>query len=246
MVARVDWHYWNTFLEDLDNAKDALDARNVIWFRGVTSEDHRLVPSLLRIAGAVDKERQLFERFEQLWRGLHLGAPAPSSDWDVLYEMQHYSVPTRLLDWTETLGIAVFFATLQRTNSDSFVYVLNPLKLNKLIGKNDLIGEWDRESFGYRKVFWEGQPFKPTTPIAINPLHSNPRLAAQRGRFTVHGVDQRPLEETCEGCVKRVKLRAEAKPAAKAFLRMAGIDEVEVFPDMAGAARFLTNMVGLD
>ena len=242
----TDWHYWNKFLEDVGIARNELGNPDVLWYRGVVSEDHRLVPSLLRLEGGLDKERQLFERFEQIWRGLHSGSPIPKSDWDLLYEMQHYSVPTRLLDWTETLGIAVFFSVLQKTKSDSFIYVLNPLMLNSLSGKNDLIGEWDRETFSYRNVFWKGEPFKPTTPIAINPLHSNPRLAAQRGRFTVHGVDVRPLEETCGNCVRKVRLSRDAKAAATEFLVMAGIDELEVFPDIAGAARFLTNMVGLN
>jgi hypothetical protein len=32
------------------------------------------------------------------------------SSWEALSEMQHYRIPTRLLDWTETLAVALFFA----------------------------------------------------------------------------------------------------------------------------------------
>ncbi|HEX8573309.1 MAG TPA: FRG domain-containing protein [Allosphingosinicella sp.] len=244
-MPKIDWHYWSKFLEELEQAKEELNASKTAWYRGVVSEDHLLVPSLLRIPGGLKKEQHLFERFAQIWRALNSSARSEFTDWDLLFEMQHYSVPTRLLDWTETLGVAVFFATLERNDKDSFIYVLNPIALNQLVGKDDLIGQWDRERFGYRNVFWRGDPFKPQNPIAINPLHSNPRLAAQRGRFTVHGVDIGPLEVSCGSCVRKIRLSKDAKPAAAEFLRMAGIDELDVFPDVAGAARFLMNMVGL-
>ncbi|MBV8970101.1 MAG: FRG domain-containing protein [Verrucomicrobia bacterium] len=31
-------------------------------------------------------------------------------DWDILFAMQQYRTPTRLLDWTEGLGVALYFA----------------------------------------------------------------------------------------------------------------------------------------
>jgi hypothetical protein len=34
-----------------------------------------------------------------------------NNDWHTLVNMQHYGIPTRLLDWTSVLGVAVFFAT---------------------------------------------------------------------------------------------------------------------------------------
>jgi FRG domain len=58
------------------------------------------------------------------------------NDWDVLFAMQHYGTPARLLDWTEVLGVAVYFATLgvDEANPDGgpppCVWVLNPYALN--------------------------------------------------------------------------------------------------------------------
>lgn len=47
--------------------------------------------------------------------------------------MQHYYIPTRLLDWSENLEIATYFAIYNHTNNkDISIYVLNPLELNKL------------------------------------------------------------------------------------------------------------------
>ncbi len=34
-----------------------------------------------------------------------------NSSWETLAAMQHYGAPTRLLDWTDTLAVAVYFAT---------------------------------------------------------------------------------------------------------------------------------------
>jgi hypothetical protein len=49
-------------------------------------------------------ERDAFTEFNFRWR------ETIGSSWEVLTRMQHYKVPTRLLDWTESLGMALLFA----------------------------------------------------------------------------------------------------------------------------------------
>lgn len=245
-MKRVDWHYWTQFLSDIASAHDEIGSPEIVWYRGVSSSAHTLRPSLLRYGNGSAKERDLYERFVQLANGSDFGQVRELDDWDTLFQMQHFGVPTRLLDWSEVFGIAVFFATLpSKDPPDSFVYLLNPRLLNERAGKDRLLDTFDREEFAYRPVFWDGKPFKPTNPLAINPAHSNPRLAAQTGRFTIHGVDQRALEEIAPDCVRKIKISRDAFPAAKEFLRMAGINEIRVFPDVGGAASFLKNLVGL-
>jgi FRG domain len=245
-MARVDWYHWTQFLSGIAVAYEEIGSPEIVWYRGVTSGSHTLRPSLLRYGNGAEKERDLFERFTQIARGSEFGLGGGADEWDVLFQMQHFGVPTRLLDWSEVFGIAIFFATLSpRDTSDSFVYVLNARRLNERAGKSTLLDDFDRQEFRYRSVFWEGKPFKPSSPLAINPLHSNPRLAAQIGRFTVHGVDLRALEEIAPDSVRRVRLSRDAFPAAYEFLRLAGINELKVFPDVGGAASFLKKLVGL-
>lgn len=245
-MRRVDWHYWNNFVSGVADAIDAIGAPELVWYRGVTSQGHTLRPSLLRHSNGLDKERELFDRFAQIARGSDFGLGGGADEWDTLFQMQHFGVPTRLLDWSEVFGMAVFFATLVPAHSsDSYIYVLNPRKLNEKAGKATLLDDFDRQELKYRSIFWDGKPFKPATPLAIDPVHSNPRLAAQTGRFTVHGVDTRTIEEIAPECVQRVKLDRDAFPAAQEFLKMAGINELRVFPDVGGAATFLKNLVGL-
>jgi hypothetical protein len=52
----------------------------------------------------------LVMRFRQ--RTIPLHSRDLSDEWDALFFMQHYGVPTRLLDWTENPFIAFYFAVM--------------------------------------------------------------------------------------------------------------------------------------
>lgn len=44
---------------------------------------------------------------------------------DMLIKMQHYGVPTRLLDLTKNLLIALYFACVSEPNKDGVVYAIS-------------------------------------------------------------------------------------------------------------------------
>src|ERR1700689_3191158 len=87
---------------------------NSLWFRGCGKRNHQLMPSLYRHKtiktkeGIEKLERPLMTRFRQ--RSIPLHNRPLTDDWDTLFFMQHYGVPTRLLDWTENPFIAFYFA----------------------------------------------------------------------------------------------------------------------------------------
>ena len=81
-----------------------------IWFRGHSRRSYKLLPGLCRddARDAGYEEEDLLERFKVL-AAIHLD-PRPGSEWEWYFVAQHYGLPTRLLDWTESALSAAFFA----------------------------------------------------------------------------------------------------------------------------------------
>lgn len=114
---------------------------------GCGKSSYELLPGLYRhrdhkkTEDFVTLEEQLSVRFRQ--RSLPLVPRQLGDEWDLLFFLQHYGVPTRLLDWTENPFIGFFFAvtsgefkTRQRRGragertltfkTDAAVWVLDP------------------------------------------------------------------------------------------------------------------------
>jgi hypothetical protein len=229
---------WDAVLSEIRQVRAAAKT-DTLWYRGHWSSSYTLLPSLLRSSAALQKEQILFQKYVQA--AAHLGR-SRASDWESLFDMQHYGIPTRLLDWTETLGVAVFFA-LGTQPSEGAIYILDPRKLNERSTGMPEPKRINDEHFKYRSVYWKKEPFAARLPIAIEPPFQNDRMFAQRGMFTIHGEDIRPLDEQYPECVARILLPVSARKGAKEFLHFASLNELSIFPDMVGVAAHIRNMI---
>ncbi len=226
---------WNQFLEDVFRARQELNDSPGLLYRGQAVATWPLLPSLCRFEGGMEKERALFSEFERSAKQI-MGRRG--DDWELLFDMQHHGIPTRLLDWSEALGIAVAFAVLDglRGGEDAAVFVLDPHGLNLTSGLSDPTRVLSDDSFTYKSVYWENRPFAAIHPIAISPPFLCDRMYAQRGTFTVQGSDPRPLEEQCPEAVRKVTLPVTAGAGAREFMEHANLNKLTMFPDIVGIA----------
>jgi hypothetical protein len=134
---------------------------------------------------------------------------------------QHFGVPTRLLDWSDSPYIASFFAF-----SDAVAMSMNSKRV-AVWALRKSAPVWNAEA-GVGLVALQGS--------------GNDRLRQQLGCFTLNRTPYRTLEEyvaadsdEMEMLVKAVIPTAEAQ-AALADLDAMGINHVTTFPEIAGCA----------
>lgn len=230
---------WDAFLVEVREARESLENPDHVWYRGQSRAHYSLIPSLLRHPAGVTKEQALFNDYER--SASHLQA-ARENDWELLIDMQHYGIPTRLMDWTDVLGIALAFALFdsKEDEEDSALFILCPLKLNAKSGIKDIKRVPHAKNFGYRSIYWHNDPMSAAFPIAVDCRLQNPRILAQQGNFVIHGSDLAPLDKIAPECVKKIHLPPSLKPAIREFLEYANLHPFSIYPDIGGMARFIT------
>jgi hypothetical protein len=250
---------WNDIVQVVTQARQILKARDdeEVFFRGQSDMRFELLPTLQRRAlehGWTDnqmlaKEDAFFWEFQARAHDLHA---LPFDDWDYLFAMRHHGVPTRLLDWTEAFGVALYFA-VKSSAADSrpanpCIWVLNPYSLNEQ-------SEWGRDLVAPRYLGWDAeeetfysygdliveQLIDWEWPVAIYPMQRLARMRAQRGWFTIHGSDRRPIEKIVPGSVVRIDFDGRSIQDARDLLDLLGLDRFAIFTDLDSLADSVTS-----
>lgn len=189
-------------------------------FRGVASVRFLLVPSIGRRRGDVAYDnRYEMEVFHQFKREALPFLPArPQSDWEWLALAQHHGVPTRLLDWSESPFVSLFFAVWANDEDDAGLYIVRR-------PEGELAGSC---------------PFSQSQEAFFYPGYVTPRLVSQRGVFTVHPDPSRPYRP--DG-MTQIVLGHEVKADFRRKLDAIGVHHGAIYADIDGLCRRLVTVL---
>lgn len=227
------------FLELLTST---LGSDGMYWFRGHADLGWKLAPSALRYATQDERERALalLTEFKRVAEIKQTRPPRDNDELGWLQVARHFGLPTRLLDWTESPLISLYFAC-ENDERDGAVFVLNPVDLNRLSYHDRpriLDARADAEII--QKYFHLDGRLNRRGPrtVAVNPVWNSERLMLQKGVFTLHGSRDFELPADTPS-LAAVPIYREAKAALRSELARVGIDEMTIFPELEHACTHL-------
>jgi hypothetical protein len=243
---------WAVFLDQVQTQLATLrrSGCDIPLFRGHSDARWKLLCGLGRINEATFKKKDL----EALLYSDFLSLAGPllsrqDSPWDVVFSMQHHGLPTRLLDWSTTFSVALYFAlkpyfldeSLRRSLDQApCIWILNPFDLNLITTAAAVIPNPNLDfDESYEEYFILESKRMESSVVAISPSRTSRRLAAQQGFFTLHASIFTPLEDVPGAFLKQFMIPLTALDDAISFLSLAGMNEYTLFPDLDGLARLL-------
>lgn len=258
----TSWDDFVNFVEEAITIGTPLS--NTYMFRGQSDSSWSLVSSLLRYLpkkinsqDAVDIEKGLLREFTSQAH-LHINQsiiPRFESDliewWTV---MQHHGAPTRLLDWTRSPYVAIYFAVDQRWDQDGAVWLFNSDSVLKHANKtyNKTYNNGNRRDLKVTeqvKFFWD--PNATNEPMLAGALRRSNRIVAQQGSFFVCGQILANHYDVIEKSIKteepdasrwyrKLIIPSHLKPEILARLEMFNLTASSLFPGIDGLGRSLT------
>jgi hypothetical protein len=211
------------------------EARSSTLYRG-QPHTWALVPGIGRIEGASEElEKKYLTRFKRL--GARLVEHQVDSDWEWLSVAQHRGLKTRLLDWTPSPLVALWFALSPHRESSSqpVVWALEP----------------DPNSDENREL--PDSPFDIKQVSIYRPKDLDSRIRAQASIFSVHPWSSEHRNRMVDipvasgedrvrpGHVRQYLIHPGAVPEVRNALKNCGLNGFSLFPDLEGLARTLTS-----
>ncbi|MBD3585032.1 FRG domain-containing protein [Salinimonas sp. HHU 13199] len=224
-----------------------------LWFRGVESSMYRLTPVIMRSTQwrdniAADRERTIFDDFVR--RVKHFQPEDACSNrtfcWYTMAD--RFGIPTRLLHWSTSPLIALYFAIWQQDVTTPTVWVLNPNALNEVtLGHNEVFkmdGEELSESHQHTHDSYAfGSHNLPDFPIAVANCYTDATINAHRTRYTVSGKRKFGLEDVAKDTKKPILMKIrfgrseEFIHQLKSQLSQLGASPQDITPGIEGIGR---------
>lgn len=223
-----------SIIERVKSNSEENDNKTELLFRG-QNIDKPLLPKLarLKLNGNIENiERLILEEFK---RGIiPLSEFKPEDEWDLLSLAQHHGLPTRLLDWTYSPLIALWFAINEAPKIDS-----NGMKLNAVV--------WilNANLDDFRTNIEKLTPLSNKITKIYRPKVVSRRISAQAGAFTIHKINSTgkmiKFETNSAFSKKLTKIIIPFSSFShiRKSLNILGINYSTIFPDLDGFCKHL-------
>ncbi len=208
-----------TTWESFDTALQERVSGELCIFRGESQANYELRSRFGRAAATnsfndEQVERFILQEFKRMARPFLVEIPADIWDW--LSLAQHHGLPTRLLDWSISPLVGLYFVVREQYfTGDGVLYVLPRGAL--------------------RGVDRTVSPFETPDVNLLFPTHISSRIAAQGAVLSVH---PEPAAIFDHPKLERWRLQ-EFLPTLAGRLYGYGTTEAAMFPDLDGLARYL-------
>jgi len=236
-------------LEDVLRVRDDLQDER-LWWRGQPVVGLPLKPRIFRNSVLPNEEYNYIHGFNQQ-------APIRYAAWPTtrchqLILMQHYGLPTRLLDWSQGLLIACFFAVNEgQQDKPASLWALKPHVLNDLHrpkGSNPLSLIFPDTSDEVQRMVdlaftpYNKRPNDGDRVLAMSAPELDLRMLVQWSVYTIHASDK-AMEDlpNKEKFLSEIIIPPERRYALRQALKFVGILRSRLFPDLQSLAEYLRN-----
>lgn len=227
--------------ENVINMKsEIMITKPTLWYRGQANENWTITPSIYRNNNRKSEQVLCHLFYHGATQIMPQKIPKNSYDqWITV--IQHYGLPTRLLDWTYSHLIALFFALNNNDklkNYDASITIIIPEPLNETQEFDPYIYPIDSSSALNLLVPAFNKKLSNSNKILACFSTSNDlRMYAQRAAFTIHDTNKDLFEAIDDEFIYTITIPRHRKHYLKRILSFLDIKENFMFPDLSHVAQ---------